>query len=116
MRASTTHSYQARRPALLASPMASIPLFRPVHTVLGWTDAQKAEFCVERDRNNLVMAEQAYTAARAGLGAANRMGGMKRFWQAKAMRHLNSARASLRAARRALAASLANPALALVAV
>jgi hypothetical protein len=111
-----TYTYTSRNPAARYNPVASIPLFKPVHKVMGWTDAQKAEFCVQRDRNNLAMAEQAYTAARGGLGAANRMGGMKRFWQAKAMRHLNSARAALRAARRALAASLANPALALVAV
>jgi hypothetical protein len=115
MRASTTHSYQARRPVLLANPMGSIPLFRPVHAVMGWSEAQKAEFCVQRDRNNLAAAERAFAGACDGLGRANKMGGMKRHYQAKAMGHLNRQRAALRAARLALAASLANPALALAA-
>ena len=107
MNSSTIHSFQARNPATLRNPMASIPLLRPVHTVLGWTEAQKATFCLARDRNNLASAELAYAGACAGLAAANKMGGMKRFWQAKAFRSINQARAALRRARAALAATLA---------
>lgn len=112
---SSTFSYQARRPGMLMTPLASIPLIRPAHQILGWTAAQKAVFCVDRDTNNLACAELAYAGARAALGAANRMKSMRRYWQAKAMTGLNVARGALRRARLALATSLAAPALVLAA-
>lgn len=73
-----------------------------------WSAEQTAAFCLTRDRANLAAAEAAFAAACAALGAANRIkGGMRRHWQAKAMRMLNMRRAALREARAALASSLA---------
>lgn len=105
MRASHLHSPFARNPAMLANPLAGIPLVRPVAQVLGWTEQQKAAWCVVRDANNLAGAEQAYASACANLGHANRRKSMRRVWVANAFRAINVQRAALRRAHKALAAS-----------
>ncbi len=94
----------------MGSPFSHPPLFRAAADVVGWTDAQAALFCLQRDRNNLAAAEQNYTAACAALGSANRMNGsMRRYWQGQAFRTINARRKQLREARVALAGSLAVP-------
>ncbi len=105
MRASQSHSPFAGRPALLVNPLAGIPLWRPVETVLGWTEAQKTAWAVERDRGNLAAAESAYAAACKSLGQANASKVMRRIRVAAAFREINVRRASLRRARQALEAS-----------
>jgi hypothetical protein len=84
-----------------------MPLFRPAHEVLRWTADQKAAFCLARDTNNLACAEARYRGACAFLGRANQHRYARRRLQADAMRVINSARRTLRAARAALASSLA---------
>jgi hypothetical protein len=80
---------------------------RPAHEVLGWTADQKAAWCVERDRLALAAAEANYVAACKELGLSNRMRNkiLRRVNVAAAFRMINRARAAIRAARRALAAS-----------
>jgi hypothetical protein len=107
MRPSYSHSPFATRSALLTNPMAGIPLWRPVETVLGWTEAQKAAWAVERDRGNLAAAEAAYASACKSLGQANASKVMRRIRVAAAFHELNVRRGSMIRARKALAASLA---------
>ena len=77
-----------------------------------WSDAQAASWSLTVATNNFAGAERAYTAARRELGVANRRpAAMRRHWQGRAMRTLNARRAQLRAARSALAAAIAHPAL-----
>jgi len=66
------YTYQTRNPRAAHNPIASIPLLRPAHEVIGWTEAQKATFCLARDRNNLAAAEERYASACAALGRANK--------------------------------------------
>jgi hypothetical protein len=107
MNAAAHHSPFARNARSMANPLAGVPLYRPVATVLGWTDAEKAAWCIARDRGNLAAAEANYAAACADLGAANRSKVMRRIRQGNALRAINTRRAALRRARAALAASLA---------
>jgi hypothetical protein len=110
------YSYHSSNPRAATNPLASIPLFRPRETVLGWTDAQKATWALQRDTNNLAVAEAAYAHACTQLGVANRRKSMRRTHVANAFRYINARRAILRAARKALAASqVATAALATVA-
>jgi hypothetical protein len=101
------YTHQTRTPRAVHNPIASIPLLRPAHKVLGWTEAQKATFCLTRDRNNLACAEQRYASASAALGCANQHFHARRRLQAEAMRSINAARRLLRKCRASLAASLA---------
>ena len=93
-------------PLARTNPLRSIPLIRPASHVLGWTELEKATFILERDRLAVTALEQRYAAACASLGAANRVRGpMRRQWQGKAFRSINSARAQLRQVRVALVAA-----------
>jgi hypothetical protein len=106
MHASTTygHHYTARNGAALGArvPFEVIPAAR----VLRWTPEQTARFELSRDSQNLRCAEERYASARAQLGKANRSP-FRAYRQAEAMRAINGARASLRRAKAAYAASLA---------
>jgi hypothetical protein len=110
MRTTTTTfggHYTAQNMAALAASFPKLTI-RPAAQVLGWSDDQKAAFCLARDTQNLAGAEAGYRAACAALGRANRLRSVMRgYWQAHAMRQINAARASLRRARAALAASVA---------
>lgn len=94
------------KPANITAPVIAFSV-RPAAGLLPWSDREKADWCVVRDTNNLACSERGYAAACAALGDANRTKGpMRRFWQAKAFRAINAARASLGRCRAALAASL----------
>jgi hypothetical protein len=104
---SSRYGYQTRNPRAVYNPIASIPLLRLAHEVLGWTEVQKATFCLARDRQNLACAEERYASACAALGRANQYRFARRRLQADAMRSIDAARRLLRECRASLAASLA---------
>ena len=105
MRPSRSHSPLASRPAMLANPLARVQYWRPAETVLGWSQAQKTAWAVERDRGNLRAAEGAFASACKALGLANVSKTMRRARVAAAFRCLNQRRGVLIRARKALAAS-----------
>ncbi len=99
-------TYQTRNPLAVYNPLRSIPLLRPAAQVLGHSEQVKAEWALAAAQRE-VEARQGWVAVHcAALGAANRLRGpMRRYWQANAFRQINSARAHLRAARKALVAA-----------
>jgi hypothetical protein len=105
----TTSSQILSYTAKSGRPMdASVPFqARPAHEVMGWTDGQKAAWCIARDRNALAAAAANYAAACAALGQANRHQNkaLRRINVAAAFRMINWARADMRAARKALTVS-----------
>jgi hypothetical protein len=102
----TATHFQARNHAALCAKQPKLTV-RPLHAVFGWTEAQKADFNLSRDRNALASAEANFAAACELLGRANKRKGLRRMQQAAAMGCINRARAELRRARAALATSLA---------
>ncbi len=79
-----------------------------------WTDAERAAYALTIARNNLDAAQGRYRSACAALGQANRLKGYaRRRYQVEAFRTINSARRQIRAARQALTAAMAHPALAI---
>ena len=100
------HHFAAQNMASLAAPIRKLTI-RPAYQVLGWDDRQKAEWALAVATRDVPALEARFVSACAALGAANRMGAMKRYWQSKAFRSINQARAQLRAARRALEAAQA---------
>ncbi len=101
-----TYTYQSTNPLARTNPLRSIPLIRSASHILGWTEMEKATFILERDHSAVVALEQRYANACASPGAANRIRGpMRRHWQGKTFRSINSARAQLRAARVATVAA-----------
>lgn len=110
--------YQSRNPLAATSPLRSMQWGRPAALVLGYSEAETAAWELDRARLMLVALEDRFAGACRALGDANRLRfatNIKRMWQGKAMRSLNSARAQLRAARaRLVAAELAMTALATV--
>ncbi len=102
----------AYKPSTITAPLV-VFTSRPASDVLAWTEAQKATFALQTAQNNVASAAEAYTAACASLGRANRTKGtMRRFWQAKAFRLINDRRRQMRVAAAELVAAMANPALA----
>jgi hypothetical protein len=97
----------ARAAGNMSAPVLAKLQTRPAETVFGWSVDTTAAWYVARDINNLAGAEQAYAAACAQLGAANRSKVMRRLRVVDAFRAINARRASLRRARQALAASQA---------
>jgi hypothetical protein len=95
-----SNSVMLSRAAL--TPKLSI---RPASTVLGWTAAHSAGWCVQRDTAGLAAAEAAYAEACRELGRANAARHMRRQRKATAFRLINTRRAQLRAARKALVGS-----------
>ena len=92
-----------RHPLAAANPLRSIPLIRPAGATFRMSDQDKAEWALQIARRDVPAAEKRYAVYCAALGAANRMRGpMRRHWQAQAFHQINSARAQLRAARKAL--------------
>ena len=99
-------TYQTRNPLARTNPLRSIPFMRPAAAVLGITDQAKAEWALMIARRDVPLLEECYAFYCAALGSANKLRGpMRRHWQAKAFRQINSARAQLRAARKALVAA-----------
>lgn len=97
-------TYQTRNPLARTSPLRSIPLFQAPGRLLPMSEQGKAEWALAIAVRDLPIYEKGFAYACEMLGNANRMcGPMRRFWQAKAFRDINSARAQLRAARKALA-------------
>jgi hypothetical protein len=98
-------SYTAKsgRPTSAALPFS----IRPAHEVLGWTELQKADWALARDRIALAAAEANYSAACKELGLSNKMRNktLRRINVAAAFRMINRARADIRRARAAIAAS-----------
>jgi hypothetical protein len=80
---------------------------RPAYQVMGWTDEQKAEWALARDRISLAAAEANFAAACKELGLSNKMRNktLRRINVAAAFRMINRARADIRRARAAIAAS-----------
>jgi hypothetical protein len=103
----SSYSYQSRNALAAASPLRSMPLFKPVERVMGWSEAQKVAFTLDRARAAVDSLVKRYASDCAALGECNRVKhpNMRRQWQAKAMRQINQTRASLRAARAALVAA-----------
>ena len=96
-------TYQSTNPLARTNPLRSISLPRPAAHVLGSTAQRHAEWAIAIVRRDIPLLEQRYAVYCRALGAANRMkGAMRRHWQAQAFRQINSARAQLRAARKAL--------------
>jgi hypothetical protein len=106
MRGNHSNNPFARNPASLRAPLSGIPLFQPARAVMGWTEVEKAVWCLQRDRANLEAAETSYAHACRLLGQANRRKSMRRTHVAQAFRYINQRRGVLRQARRALEASL----------
>jgi hypothetical protein len=110
--------YQSSNPLAATSPLRSLPLFKPAYLVLGYSEAEKADFELDRARVMLAALEGRYAAACQSLGEANKLRGLmggstKRRYQREAMARINSARAQLRdACARLAAAELAMTALA----
>ena len=99
-------TYQTRNPLARTSPLRSIPLIRPAASVLGVSDQFRAEWALQIARRDVPLLEARYAVYCAALGDVNRLRGpMRRHWQSKAFRQVNSARAQLRAARKALVAA-----------
>lgn len=88
----------------LAAPMPKLTI-RPACQVMGWSERQKADWGLAIAARDVPALEARLAAGCTPLAAANRMGGMKRFWQAKAFRSIIAARTQSRAARKALAAA-----------
>ena len=102
----------AYKPSTVTAPLV-VFTSRPASDVLAWTEAQKAAFALATAQADVASLAERYTAACASLGRANRTkGDMRRFWQAKAFRQINATRKQMREAAAALAAAMANPALA----
>ena len=88
------------------NPLRSIPLIRPVSAVFGHTDAFAVDWALQIARRDMAALEGGTAFRYAALGQANKVRGpMRRYWQAKAFRAINTHRAQLRAARRALVAA-----------
>ena len=88
------------------NPLRSIPLVRPAATVMGHSDASKADWALQIARRDVAALEGGTAYRYAVLGQANKVRGyMRRHWQAKAFRAINVHRAQLRAARKALVAA-----------
>ena len=99
-------TYQTRNPLARTNPLRSIPFMRPAAVVFGPTNREKAEWALTIARRDVPLLERKVWVYCAALGNANRVRGpMRRHWQANAFRQINSARAQLRAARKALAAA-----------
>ena len=99
-------THQTSNPLARTNPLRSISFARPAAAVLGITDQARAEWALMITRRDVPLLEQRYAVYCAALGSANRLKGpMRRHWQAKAFRQINSARAQLRAARKALVAA-----------
>ena len=99
-------NYQSTNPLARFSPLRSIPLIRPATGIIPRSDQSKAEWALAIARRDVPVLEQRFAVYCAALGQANRMkGAMKRHWQAQAFRQINSARAQLRGARKALVAA-----------
>ena len=102
----------AYRPSTVTAPLV-VFTSRPATDVLGWSAAQKAAFALETAHASVASTIENYAAACASLGRANRTKGtMKRIWQTRAFQLINARRRQMREARAALAAAMANPALA----
>jgi hypothetical protein len=68
------------------------------------SEQAKAEWALAITVRDLPICEKGFACACEVLGQVNSVRGpMRRFWQAKAFRDINSARAEIRAARKALA-------------
>ena len=99
-------TYRSTNPLARTSPLRSIPLYQAPGRIVPMTDLAKAEWALAIAVRDPPIFEQRYAVACAALGDANRMrGSMRRYWQAKAFRSINAARAQLRAGRRALEAA-----------
>ncbi len=99
-------TYQTRNPLAVHNPLRSIPFMRPAVAVLGIIDQARAEWALMIARRDVPLLEAGYAVYCAALGSANRLKGpMRRHWQAKAFRQINSARKQLCAARKALIAA-----------
>jgi hypothetical protein len=99
----TMPTYQARDPLARANTLRSIPLIRSVHEVFGHTEQFQADWALQIARRDVGIYEQGLAHCYVVLGQANKVRGpMRRHWQAKAFRNINSTRVSLRAARKAL--------------
>ena len=99
-------THQTNDPLAHTNPLRSIPFARPAAAVLGITDQAKAEWTLMIARRDVPLLEQSYAVYCAALRSANNLRGpMRRHWQAKALRQINSARAQLRAARKGLVAA-----------
>jgi hypothetical protein len=94
-----------------ASPLCSVPMFRPASAVPAlakaqWTALDQANCDLAIAQRDLPGCERSYAYTREVLGNANRRRGpMRRYWQGQAFRALNAARAALRRVRKALAAA-----------
>ncbi len=96
--------YQSRNPLARTNPLRSMPFYRAPGAIVPMTDLDMAKWKLDQAMRFLPTLEAGYAGARAALGQANKVRGpMRRFWQAKAMRALNQARAQLRATRKQLA-------------
>lgn len=100
------HYVGTRHPLAAYNPLRSMPLIRPAHEVFGHTERFKADWALQIARRDVGIYEQALAHCYVVLGQANKVRGpMRRHWQSKAFRNINSTRGSLRAARKALVAA-----------
>ncbi len=99
-------TYQASTALARRNTLRSIPLIRPAAVVFGPSDLFKAEWALSVARRDVAILEEATAYRYAALGKANQVrGAMRRHWQAQAFRHVNTHRAELRRARKALVAA-----------
>ena len=99
-------TYQASTDLARRNTLRSIPLVRTVHEVFGPSDAFAADWALQIARRDVAALEGGMAFRYAALGQANRVRGpMRRHWQGKAFRAINTHRAQLRAARKALIAA-----------
>ncbi len=95
--------YQSSNLQARANPLRSIPFYRAPGALVPMTELDTAKWKLDQAMRFLPTLEAGCAGARAGLGQANKVRGpMRRFWQSRAMRALNQARAQLRAVRKAI--------------
>ena len=106
--------YGFRNPKAVHNPLRSMPLFTPAEQFFGPSPLVKATAALDDARMWVRQWGNAYQAARAELGNANRFGpATRQYWQREAMRKINQARVGLRKAmQKAQAAEIALAALA----
>ncbi len=101
-------SYQSRNPLRRADPMRQISLYRTVESVFGPSPVVRAEYEMKTAAAALAADLNALGRERQALGDANhRPVATRHYWQGQALRTLNRRRASVRSARKRVAAAQA---------
>jgi hypothetical protein len=104
------HYVGTRHPLAASNPLRSMPFMRTRAEVFGPTPLEAAQIKLAQLRSYLPgLIEGVAYSCKTTLAAANRMPKVtRRRWQANAMRHINAARARVRACLKSIAAAEAD--------